>query len=379
MESYITPVPYPSAPSMQIQHESRTIAAGPANEMTEEQIKTLGQQGFTRGLAISLSQNNTTFPLRIWVVDNSGSMQKTDGHRIVKTSSGNIKTVDCTRWEEIKESVTYHAQMADLLQAETWFKLLNDPGARVGPQQFEVASNQDTTNNQVQHAINIMSNTSPGGVTPLTDHVSEIYMVVDSLRPQLEAEGKKVAIILATDGLPTDNQGHHNEYVKKLFVDSLRRLEGLPVWLVIRLCTDEEDVVEFYNNLDEQLELSMDVLDDFCGEAEEVFEHNSFLNYTLHIHRLREMGFHHRVFDMIDERPLTKGELRDLCVLIFGIGNFDGVPDPDVNWKGFLNEIKTMMAKEKTAWNPMKKKVMPLLDVKKMDKVYGDKKDCVIM
>jgi len=317
-------------------------------------------------------------PPVIFTNGNSGSMQRSDGHRIISSPSRNIKTVDSTRWEEIKESVTYHAQMAGLLRAETWFRLLNDPGARVGPQQFEVASNS-TTDGDVQRAINIMSDTNPGGVTPLTDHLSEIYMVVDSLRPQLEVEGKKVAIILATDGLPTDNHGNPSEYVKKLFVDSLRRLEGLPVWLVIRLCTDEEDVVEFYNNLDEQLELSMDVLDDFCGEAEEVYEHNSWLNYTLPIHRMREMGFHSRVFDMIDERPLTKGELRDLCVLLFGIENFDGVPDPAVNWKGFLNDIRTMLAKEQTAWNPVKKKVMPLLDLKRLDKAHGDNKDCVIM
>ena len=57
-------------------------------------------------------------------------------------------------------------------------------------------------------------------------------------------------------------------------VESLRMLEGLPVWVVIRLCTDEEDVVDFYNQLDELLELSIDVLDDFIGESEEVFEHN---------------------------------------------------------------------------------------------------------
>jgi len=377
MDSYITPVPYPSAP-MQVQHDVKKIVTGHATEITEDQIKVLVEQGFTRGLAKSLSMNNAIFPLRIWVVDNSGSMQRSDGHRIISSPSRNIKTVDSTRWEEIKESVTYHAQMAGLLRAETWFRLLNDPGARVGPQQFEVASNS-TTDGDVQRAINIMSDTNPGGVTPLTDHLSEIYMVVDSLRPQLEVEGKKVAIILATDGLPTDNHGNHNEYVKKLFVDSLRRLEGLPVWLVIRLCTDEEDVVEFYNNLDEQLELSMDVLDDFCGEAEEVYEHNSWLNYTLPIHRMREMGFHSRVFDMIDERPLTKGELRDFCVLLFGIENFDGVPDPAVNWKGFLNDIRTMLAKEQTAWNPVKKKVMPLLDLKRLDKAHGDNKDCVIM
>jgi len=151
------------------------------------------------------------------------------------------------------------------------------------------------------------------------------------------------------------------------------------VWLVIRLCTDEDKIVEFYNNLDEQLELSMDVLDDFCGEAKEVYEHNKWLNYALPIHRLRELGFYHRVFDMIDERQLTKGEIRSLCVLLFGQENFDGVPDPAVDWKGFLKEVETMLGKEKSYWNPMTKKVTPLLDLKKLDKTYRDEKECSIM
>lgn len=380
---YVTPVPVPSAPSAPsapTQAQQHTIVTKTVNEVGEDQIKALIGQGFTRGLAKSLTLNNTIFPLRIWVVDNSGSMQKADGHRIISSRSNNIKIATSTRWEEIKECVEYHAQMAGLLEAETWFRLLNNPGSGVGSS-FDVASSTSTTSTQseVQNAIKIMSRTKPGGVTPLTDHISEIYQIVDSLRFQLEAEGKKVAIILATDGLPTDNQGQYNDFVKNQFVESLRRLEGLPVWLVIRLCTDEENIVDFYNNLDEQLELSMDVLDDFCGEAEEVYEHNSWLNYALPIHRLREMGFHDRVFDMIDERALTKGELRDLCVLLFGYENFDGVPDPAVDWNGFLKEVKSMLDKEKTQWNPVKKKVMPLLDLKKLNKVYGDGGTCAIM
>ena len=75
------------------------------------------------GLAKSVSLNNTIFPLRIWVVDNSGSMQKDDGNRIILSNSGNIKIAKCTRWEEIKECVEYHSQMAGLLEAETWFRV----------------------------------------------------------------------------------------------------------------------------------------------------------------------------------------------------------------------------------------------------------------
>lgn len=380
-----TPVPFPIAipvPSAPMHTQQNVnVMSSATSDIGEDQGMRLMEQGFTKGLVKGLSENKKVFPLRIWVVDNSGSMQTPDGNRIISSRSKKLKIVPSTRWEEIQECVNYHVRMAGLLETETWFRLLNDPGVGVGPQQFKVACNDsmESTVSQVQNANRIMSEAAPGGVTPLTDHINEIYQVVDSLKDQLLAEGKKVAIILATDGLPTDNQGINNQYVEQLFVESLRRLESLPVWVVIRLCTDQNNIVDFYNNLDEQLELSMDVLDDFCGEAQEVHEHNKWLNYALPIHRLRELGFHHRVFDMIDERQLTKGELRSLCVLLFGQANFDGVPDPAVDWKGFFKEVEKMLGKEESYWNPISKKMTPLLDLKQLNKSYQDKEDCCIM
>ena len=40
---------------------------------------------------------------------------------------------------------------------------------------------------------------------------------------------------------------------------------------------DNNSVVDFYNKLDALLELSIEVLDDFCGEAVEVQECNPWL------------------------------------------------------------------------------------------------------
>ena len=374
---YAHAIPVPTAPPAARQYD---ISSGASEDVTETQVKALKSQGFTEGLARSLSENKTVFPLRIWVVDNSGSMQKADGHRIIPTSTKNdLKIVDCTRWDEIKESVTYHIEMAALLEAPTSFRLLNNPGANVGPQQFDIAQmGSSMLSSEVSAALEIMTKARPGGVTPLTEHIREIHSTVEALAPTLNAEGKRVVIVIATDGLPSDSQGTSNKSVNDQFVSSLRALEGLPVWLVIRLCTDDDEVVQFYNGLDEMLELSMDVLDDFCGEAEEVYEHNKWLIYALPLHRMREMGFHDRVFDMLDERTLTKGELRDFCRLLFGLHNFDGVPDPAADWKGFRSSIDVLLRKEELQYNPVKKRMTPWIDLKKLDKIYGDG-TCTIM
>jgi hypothetical protein len=287
------------------------------------------------------------FALRIWIVDNSGSMQKSDGHRIIPTKDRNIvKMVPCSRWEEIVECVDYHIKMAGLIEAPTRFRLLNNPGANVGPQQFSVAESPGRTLYDVQEASAVIRKTRPGGCTPLMNHILEIHQEVSQMAPELRRLGKKVVIVIATDGLPTDERGYGGPQHNQEFVDSLRLLEGLPVWVVIRLCTDEDEVVEFYNDLDNQLELSLEVLDDFVGEAKEVTGENSWLNYALSLHRLREMGYHDRVFDLLDERPLTKTEVRDFCSLLFGEECFDGVPDPSLDWKGFINDMERLLRKE---------------------------------
>ena len=57
-------------------------------------------------------------------MDNSGSMMMTDDHRFVETlNSRNVIFVSCTRWDEIKETVLYHAGMSALLQAPTVFRV----------------------------------------------------------------------------------------------------------------------------------------------------------------------------------------------------------------------------------------------------------------
>jgi hypothetical protein len=204
-------------------------------KMSESTIKSLLEQGYTRGLAEALRKNKLAFPLSIWVIDNSGSMATRDGHRLVETPAQNkVKFVACTRWAEMQQTVDYHVQMAALLQSPTVFRLLNDPGRQAGPQQFSIAERGgsiDLIDQDVAIAQSTMLNATPGGVTPLITHLQEIRQNVLELEASLRRDGTKVVVVLATDGMPTDERGMSHDSVKHQFVHTLRSLEGLPVWL----------------------------------------------------------------------------------------------------------------------------------------------------
>lgn len=136
-------------------------------------------------------------------------------------------------------------------------------------------------------------------------------------------------------------------------------------------------MTSFYNQLDGMLELSLEVLDDFYGECREVQSNNPWLNYALPMHRCRELGYHDRLFDLIDERPLTKGELRDFCVLLFGT-DYNAIPDPVVDWKAFLAYVQERLSREQPQWNPLCKKAKPWISIKKLNRAYNSP-GCSIM
>lgn len=177
--------------------------------------------------------------------------------------------------------------------------------------------------------------------------------------------------------MPTDAKGDESDEVRSEFVHALKRMEDLPVWLVIRLCTDEPKVCAFYNQLDTLLEMSLDVLDDFIGEAKEVHGYNKWLTYGLPLQRCRELGFHHPVFDMIDERKLELGELRPFCGLLFG-SNPKSIPDPQTHWKDFMAYVEEALKTERLQWNPITEKMAPWINLKALHKAYGKGK-CTIM
>jgi hypothetical protein len=151
-------------------------------------------QGFSLGLAKALSENTDTYHHRIWVVDNSGSMQIGDGHR-VKEIDGKVIMQPVSRWEEIQDTVIYHSQMAAVLNSYTRFRLLNDPGPSVGAKEFSIAGPGRDIDTEIRNARLVMTRAKPDGVTPLTEHIWEMQAEIRQMLPQLQKSGRRVSQI----------------------------------------------------------------------------------------------------------------------------------------------------------------------------------------
>jgi len=341
--------------------------------VTAEQLRALQKQGFPQGLARQVCTCKGTFPLRFWIVDNSGSMLTSDGHELRGSRKTGYMVVPCTRWAELKSTVSYHMELAALLQSTTTFRFLNDPGARAGPQELGIAQLNDGAEvvDELTVAQRVVQQVVPKGATPLTYHLQEIRLRVEAMEEALKECGQSVAIILATDGLPTNTYGDATEQVQLEFIDNLKALQALPVWIVVRLCTDDEAVVEFYNELDASLELPLEVIDDHLGEAREIQKHNAWLNYATPLHRCREMGYHHRIFDLLDERLLNADELREFLQLLFGHSAIEEFPDLYLDWKGFVSNLQALVARQDNHYNPLAAKPTPWIDMKQLEKSFG--------
>ena len=392
----------------------------------------LKELGLPRGLRGTLLRNiQEVSSKRIWIIDNSGSMKMLDGHEILGGVHGiaggvgnddanvnndivnvisnndptklkskmisNTGSSSSTRWAEAQETVNCHAQLSSVLGAPTDFRLLNKP-SNGGPQKFRVGYDNaaKVTNSKNYSIINvvkpsmsmfrrrqsdsnrvekIMNRQKPKGKTPLHEAILDVRKEVIRMLPQLRADGMKVTIIICTDGC-TGSAANDNNNQQEL-ENALESLKGLPVCVVIRLCTDHGHVVDFYNGLDVRMSssnnndgssselLTLDVLDDYEAEAKQVYEHNPWLNYALVLHRMREMGLQgsSELLDDIDQRSFTGDEIRSFCALLFGTTS-DLLPDPLCDEDNFVAEIDILQKKEKQLhWNPNKKKMASWIDV----------------
>lgn len=312
------------------------------------------------GLQDTLLRGLNKYKIRYIIADDSGSMMASDGAHLV--GEGNDQQmIACSRWTELVTSMTFHAKLAEVAQAKTEFRLLNQPQPIVlglGPE-----------NDSVNYTKLIqLFQSGPRGGTPLCRHIREVIQEIEPQAAELRANNQKAVIVIATDGRSSDGD----------VLTAMKPLERLPVWVVIRLCTDEPEIAKYWSEIDKNLELEVDVLDDLTAEAEEVNEQNPWLVYGVPMQRLREFGISSKEIDLLDERTLSSEQARTCLSILLG-GNLDDYPHPEVDWYKFKSFLEKKLQECDLQWSPTKKRMKPWVSVKRFGKTYGKASKCTIM
>ncbi|KAL1529066.1 hypothetical protein AB1Y20_000028 [Prymnesium parvum] len=329
-----------------------------------ESLGPLSSRGFPLGLCRCLLDAAEHFAVRLWIVDNSGSMHCADGQRVVCDSEGRTDTMSATRWSELSHEVCDMAELSVALGARSDFQLINPHhegqflsvgSSRAADPQVELIGTECT----LDEFHRVIRSVSPSGSTPLTESLERVEAQLLPVAAELRARGQQAVIVLATDGLPNDPSS---------FLAALHRVQQLPVWLVLRLCTDEQPVVDFWSEVEAALEAPLEVLDDLRHEAREVARHNAWLAYGLPLHHARLFGLRDKTFDLLDERPLMPSQLRQLCELLLGC---PPLADPQTDFAAFVSQLRRALDVAHPVYDVLSAAYRPWIDADMVEWNYS--------
>jgi hypothetical protein len=229
----------------------------------------LEDHGATDTLIEAYSHASSNVALRIIIADDSGSTNKFDG-----CSQGSPQdpkyTAKCSRWKEIWDETNTIVQLSHAIGVKTVVGTINQGILSTDATKF---------------AGLLPGFFNPRGQTPL-------LKMVEWLKPFMEGVHAHavVSLVLITDGIPSD--GSAQDLARALIT------LGPNLHVVFRLCTDDEDVIEEYNELmedededEDKHETIFTVLDDWRAEAHEVYNAgNTEFVYSYALHLLRVLG-----------------------------------------------------------------------------------------
>lgn len=308
------------------------------------------------------------------VIDNSGSMQIEDGKKFYYDKDSKIvKFQYISRWDEavhkLQQVINYNLSR-DMV---TNYYLLNPKVKGKWVEKVDYIE-IDPTDSLLRIKLDILKTTilSSNNIrrsTPLHTITSEFNRYLSSL----EIKGT-VCYNLITDGEPDD---------RGLFELKIRDLcHNHDIFMVINLCTDNNNVVRYYNNLDSTIgnEISgLDVIDDFENELGEILEcGNDFFVYSLDIHVARMSGCYSIAADLLDEQLLNISYINKLTREILKI-NDSTLNILDKN--NYLQQVQKLNDRKSRVYDYSNKKFCPPINMDKLKhRLYPGKKEiCVIV
>jgi len=104
-------------------------------------------------------------------------------------------------------------------------------------------------------------------------------------------------------------------------------------------------------------------LDDYASEAKEISgKGNGWLTYTSLLHRVREAGTLCKLLDNLDEPRFTPRDTRKMVELLSNDSTLMRVGTD----KEFIQHVQKLIASEKPVFDPISKKMMPFVNIKKL-------------
>lgn len=309
--------------------------------MASAQVAALMEKhAFPLGLAQRAVASAKSFPFRAWIVDNSGSMGIPDGQKLAQDSTGTFKMIQTTRWQELLKDIEDVGTLSQTLGSRTEFYPINPAGS---PPLVVTGEGRSGEVAAVCAGLG-----APHNGTPLAETTKRVAdKIAGMVEQSLVKPGEKVCVVIATDGEPND---------KAAFKREVDRLCKLPVWLVFRVCTNDDGVIDYYNALDGQIEADIEVIDDLQGEAQEIAQAgNTFLTYGPPMH-LARFGMMDQIFDVIDEAELPPSQIKTFCEALLGCPS---LPEPELDPQAFLAGIDEALTLQPKVFDPVSGEVQP--------------------
>jgi len=259
----------------------------------------------------------------VYIIDNSSSMSYYNDGKVFLTNHNGIieKTDNISRWDEAIHKTTLIASYNIKRGMCAVYYLLNpkDTNMYIPNIDFVVIDPFETKpiiSQKKQILANMLNPNNVRGSTPLDKITSHLEA---SLQDHLNNGGDTYPICynIITDGVPND---------KAAFERNLISISNsYNIFLTINLCTNDEYIVNYFNELDKNIGTEIcgcDVIDDLEAEQEEILKvGNNIINYCNEIHIVRMAGCYSIVSDLLDEVELGVHYTIKLCNELLSLKN----------------------------------------------------------
>ena len=210
---------------------------------------------------------------RFFLLENSISMGTNHTGNIGKLfSNRQVVRTSVSLWEEVVDCMKYQSRLATRNGILTRIWLVNEPPAGI-VHKYTIGRGDSKT--EAEDLIDDLKKIVPSSKEcPLASRVRNLTKYLVKATEDFD-KGKYVNLTICTRGMPTDKHGRSNSDSREEFRQAILSLSrgSVPVKIIIRLTTDDDDICDYYNGWDTSIG-DVDVLDDWFGESLEVYLHN---------------------------------------------------------------------------------------------------------